>query len=188
MKVEETELPGLLLIETRLFHDERGHFQESWNQRRYAEAGIPSTFVQDNVSWSRQGVLRGMHYQWPQPQGKLVSVLRGEVFDAAVDLRSDSPTFGQWTGFELSADNGRQLYIPEGFAHGFVVLSADAVFSYKCTDYYAPEAERTLLWDDPEVGVQWPVQDPVLSPKDQTGTPLEGLKLRQWLPGKASLP
>lgn len=175
MKVQELTLPGLRLIEPRIFRDERGQFLETWNQLRYREAGLPRTFVQDNVSWSTRGVLRGLHYQEPHAQGKLVSVLRGEVWDVAVDIRTDSATFGQWMGVTLSAENGRQLYIPEGFAHGFVVLSDGALLSYKCTDYYHPETERTIRWNDPEIGIGWPVEDPILSAKDRAGEPLRSL-------------
>lgn len=166
MKVVETELPGVLLVEPVTFRDERGWFRESWHLDRYREAGLPARFVQDNVSRSHRGVLRGLHYQEPQSQGKLVSVLEGEVFDVAVDIRRSSPTFGRWAGFTLSAENARQLYVPEGFAHGFVVLSEVAVFAYRCTAYYRPDAEGTVRWDDPDVGIEWPVERPRLSPRD----------------------
>lgn len=172
LKVTGTALPGVLLLETRVFHDERGYFLESWSEARYAAAGLPSRFVQDNLSHSRGGVLRGLHFQEPHAQGKLVTVLRGEVFDVAVDVRVGSPTFGRWEGFTLSAESGRQLWLPPGFAHGFVVTSADALFSYKCTEYYHPQAERTLLWNDPELGIDWPVEQPLVSEKDQRGVPL----------------
>lgn len=166
MNVVETELPGVLLVEPATYRDERGWFRESWHLDRYREAGLPARFVQDNVSRSHRGVLRGLHYQEPQPQGKLVSVLEGEVFDVAVDIRRGSPTFGRWVGYALSAESGRQLYVPEGFAHGFVVLSEVAVFAYRCTAYYRPEAEGTVRWDDPEVGIEWPVERPRLSARD----------------------
>lgn len=166
MKVTETKLSGVLLFEPRVFRDERGFFLETWKRERYAAAGIDADFVQDNVSCSRRGVLRGLHYQNPMPQGKLVSVVQGTVFDVAVDLRADSPTLAQWVGVELSADNLHQLYIPEGFAHGFLVTSETAVVSYKCTAPYAPEHERSLRWDDPEIGIDWPIRIPNLSPKD----------------------
>jgi len=175
MKVTETELPGVLLVEPRIFRDHRGFFFESWSAERYRQAGIPGPFVQDNVSRSSRGVLRGLHFQNPHPQGKLVTVLEGEVFDVAVDLRVGSPTFGKWAGYYLSAENGRQLYIPEGFAHGFVVTSEFAIFSYKCTEYYRPEADRSLRWNDPEIGIEWPVKEPVLSPKDATAPLLNEL-------------
>ena len=166
MNVLETRLPGVLLVEAKAFHDDRGYFFESWSEDRYRSHGIDTRFVQDNVSFSRRGTLRGLHYQNPSGQAKLVSVLQGTVFDVAVDLRVDMPTFGQWVGVELSGGDSRQLLIPQGFAHGFVVLSETAVFSYKCSDYYAPQHERTLRWDDPDVGVEWPVVDPLLSAKD----------------------
>jgi dTDP-4-dehydrorhamnose 3,5-epimerase len=166
MKVIETRLPGVLILEPRVFRDERGHFAETWQRDRYREVGIDVDFVQDNASFSRHGVLRGLHYQNPTPQGKLVSVLRGEVFDVAVDLRVGSATFGEWVGVELSGENLRQMWIPEGFAHGFVVTADSALFSYKCTAPYAPEHERSLRWDDPDIGIEWPVRRPILSPKD----------------------
>ena len=160
-------LDGLLLLRPRIFSDDRGYFLETWSAERYAEAGIDLAFVQDNASYSKRGVLRGMHWQAaPHAQGKLVSVLHGEVFDVAVDVRPQSDTFGQWEGFTLSAENGHQLWIPPGFAHGFVVTSEDAVFHYKCTEVYTPEAERSLRWDDPTVGIEWPVSAPLLSGKD----------------------
>lgn len=159
-------LPGVLLFEPRIFRDDRGYFLETWSRSRYADAGLPSDFVQDNLSCSRRGVLRGLHYQHPRAQGKFVSVLRGEVFDVAVDIRAGSPTFGQWEGFALSAENGRQLYVPEGYAHGFVVTSEDALFSYKCTAPYDPSSEGSVAWDDPELGISWPVAAPILAAKD----------------------
>lgn len=173
MRVEETELPGVLRIETRLFHDARGHFREFWNERRYQEAGIAGPFVQDNVSASNRGVLRGLHYQWPHPQAKLIGVLEGRIWDVAVDVRPWSQSFGRWVAEELSAESGRELWIPEGFAHGFVVLSERAVVAYKCTDYYHPESERTLLWSDPVLGITWPVEQPILSDKDRQGLRLD---------------
>ena len=166
MRVLETCLPGVLLLEPEVFEDHRGFFMESWNQERYRDIGIPGPFVQDNVSFSRRGVLRGLHYQNPNPQGKLVSVLHGRVFDVAVDLRSASSSFSQWVGVELSSENKRQLYVPAGCAHGFLVLSQTALFSYKCTEYYVPDSERSLRWDDPDIGIEWPLENPILSPKD----------------------
>ena len=166
MKVVETRLPGVLLLMPDVFGDSRGFFMEAWNHRRYQEAGIPADFVQDNLSLSSRGVLRGLHFQNPELQGKLVSVLEGEVFDVAVDIRRGSPTFGSWVGEVLSSDNKRQLYVPEGFAHGFCVLSEQALFAYKCTRLYAREAECTIRWNDPDLGIEWPIQDPVLSSKD----------------------
>ena len=174
MKATPTVIPDVLVIEPRVFGDARGFFFESFNARAFREAtGLDETFVQDNHSRSARGVLRGLHYQLRQPQGKLVRVVRGSVFDVAVDLRRASPTFGRWTGIELTEDNHRQLWIPAGFAHGFVVLSEFADFLYKTTDYYAPEHERCLKWDDPAVGVAWPFDgEPLLSAKDLAGRPL----------------
>lgn len=166
MDVIETALPGVLLIQPRVFRDERGSFLETWRRDRYAEAGIPTEFVQDNAAVSRRGVLRGLHYQWPEPQGKLVTVLQGEVFDVAVDIRRGSPTFGKWLGEILSGRNGSQLWVPEGFAHGYVVLSEVATLAYKCTRGYSPESDAAIRWDDPELGISWPAKDPILSPKD----------------------
>ncbi|MEA4836646.1 MAG: dTDP-4-dehydrorhamnose 3,5-epimerase [Anaeromusa sp.] len=167
MKKIETDLQGVWIVEPKVFGDQRGFFYETWQQQRYADIGIKGTFVQDNVSFSRKGVLRGLHYQQPHSQGKLVTVLQGEVFDVAVDIRVGSPQFGQWTGVVLSGENHRQLWIPEGFAHGFCVLSDTAYFSYKCTDVYAPDCEGGILWNDPDIGIKWPLEDVVLSDKDQ---------------------
>jgi len=173
MEVRQTELPGVLLIEPRVFHDARGFFLETYSERRYAASGIQVDFVQDNWSHSRRGTLRGMHYQIEHSQGKLVPVMHGEIFDAVVDLRRDSPAFGKWFGITLSAANHRQLWIPPGFAHGFLVLSDEADFIYKCTDYYSPEHDRTLLWNDPAIGIEWPATgELVLSEKDRAGKPL----------------
>lgn len=175
MNVIETDLPGVLVIEPKVFGDERGFFMEGWNGRLYEEAGIPRAglcFVQDNLSLSAHGVLRGLHFQNPQPQGKLVSVLRGEVFDVAVDIRTGSPTFGHWTGVTLSATNKRQLWVPPDFAHGFVVTGEEALFAYKCTDYYAPEYDGSILWNDPGIGIEWPLQSPTLSDKDRAAPTL----------------
>lgn len=166
MKVRQLSIPGPLLIEPRIFPDERGWFLESWNERRYADAGIDAHFVQDNISRSKRGVIRGLHYQDPDPQAKLCSVVHGEVWDVIVDVRSGSPTLGQWEAVILSAENALQLYVPEGFAHGFAVLSDEAVFVYRCTRYYNPAAERTIRWDDPQLAIPWPVDAPVLSEKD----------------------
>lgn len=166
MNVVTTELAGLLLIEPKVYGDARGFFVETWARERYAQAGVVGDFVQDNMSRSRRGALRGMHLQNPHGQGKLVSVVEGEVFDVAIDVRVGSPTFGRWAGFTLSAENHRQLWVPPGFAHGFCVTSESALFVYKCTDVYHPEAELGVLWNDPEIGVQWPVSEPVLSDKD----------------------
>ncbi|MFI3215217.1 MAG: dTDP-4-dehydrorhamnose 3,5-epimerase [Methylococcales bacterium] len=174
MQVVTTALPDVLILEPKVFGDERGFFFESFNARQFAEAtGLHREFVQDNHSRSAKGVLRGLHYQVQQAQGKLVRVTAGEVFDVAVDLRRSSPTFGRWVGVHLSAENKRQLWVPEGFAHGFVVLSELAEFLYKTTDYYAPEFERCVRFDDSEIGIIWPFEgEPVLSPKDQQGLSL----------------
>jgi dTDP-4-dehydrorhamnose 3,5-epimerase len=178
MKVTPTTLPEVLLIEPKVFADERGFFMETWNQRAFDEAvGEPVTFVQDNHSRSMRGVLRGLHYQLPpHAQGKLVRVTSGRVFDVAVDMRRSSPHFGRWAGAELSADNHRQMWIPAGFAHGFLVLSDSADFLYKTTDYYERSAERCLCWNDANLGIAWPVaagDEPVLSQKDLAGLPFE---------------
>ncbi len=173
MSVTPTRLPEVRVLEPRVFGDARGFFLESWNQRVFDEAlGEPVRFVQDNHSRSARGVLRGLHYQLTCPQGKLVRVVAGRVFDVAVDMRRDSPRLGQWTGLELSAENQRMLWIPPGFAHGFLVLSESADFLYKATDYYTPADERTLAWDDPAVGIDWPIEPglvPQVSAKDQAG-------------------
>lgn len=164
-----TPLSGLLIIEPKVFGDARGFFLETYEKKRYGETGIPDEFVQDNLSYSQQGVLRGLHFQKPDSQGKLVYVLQGEVFDVAVDIRVGSPTFGRWYGTTLSGENKRQLWIPIGFAHGFCVTGASALFAYKCTDYYAPQSEVTIRWDDSAIGIDWPVEGPVISEKDGKG-------------------
>ena len=166
MNVTQTELPGLLLFEPDVFGDSRGFFMEIWNRDRYARAGLDVDFVQDNLSFSRRGTLRGLHFQNPQPQGKFVYVLQGEVYDVAVDLRRSSPTFGRWAAVTLSADNKRQLYVPEGFAHGFCVTSETALFAYKCTDLYSRQTEGIVRWNDPGLAIPWPVEQPSLSEKD----------------------
>jgi len=175
MNIVATNLPGVVIIEPQIFGDSRGFFMESWHQDRYEAAGLPGAFCQDNVSLSAKGVLRGLHFQHPQGQGKLVSVLQGEVFDVAVDIRVGSPTFGKWVSARLSSDNKRQLYVPQGFAHGFCVLSEGALFMYKCTDYYNPATETGLLWNDPDIGIAWPVDDPVLSAKDRNNMRLRDI-------------
>jgi dTDP-4-dehydrorhamnose 3,5-epimerase len=167
VKVIETRLPGCVVIEPAVFGDERGFFFEGWNAARFGQLGLPDRFVQSNVSSSSKGVLRGLHYQWPRPQGKLVSVLEGEVYDVAVDIRRGSPTFGQWEAVVLSAQNKRQFWIPEGFAHGFAVLSDTALFHYLCTDVYVKEADAGVRWNDADIAVDWPVGVPTLSPKDE---------------------
>jgi len=174
MQSRPTAIPDVLLLEPKVFGDARGFFLESWNRRAFdAAVGRPVEFVQDNHSLSAKGVLRGLHYQLPHPQGKLVRVVRGEVFDVAVDLRRGSPTFRRWAGEVLSAENRRLLWIPEGFAHGFLVLSEHAEFLYKTTDYWHPEGERCIRWDDPELAIAWPLGGarPVISAKDAEGTP-----------------
>lgn len=173
MNITRFEIEGLLLIEPKVFGDARGFFVESWNERRYREAGIAGAFVQDNLSFSRGGTLRGLHFQNPAAQGKLVYVLQGEVFDVAVDIRRSSPTFGRWHGVTLSGENKRQFFVPPGFAHGFAVVSETALFAYKCTEFYAPQNEATIAWNDPDIGIQWPMVNPVLSEKDQRGQRLK---------------
>ena len=176
MQIQSTALPGVLLIEPKVFGDPRGFFLETWQRSRYEEAGIPGPFVQDNVSSSTRGVLRGLHYQEPHAQGKLVYVLEGEVFDVAVDVRRGSPTFGKWTGATLSLENKRQMFVPPGFAHGFLTLSETALFVYKCTDTYHPECEHSILWSDPAIGIEWPpATSPRLSDKDAAAPPLADL-------------
>ncbi len=174
MNIIETALPGVLIIEPRVFGDSRGFFMETWNAAAFAAAGLDLAFVQDNHSRSQMGVLRGLHFQNPGPQGKLVRVTNGAVFDVAVDLRASSPTFGQWVGVELSAENKRMFWVPEGFAHGFLTLADDTDFLYKCTAPYAPANEFTLVWNDPAVGIEWPVTglDPIISEKDARGLAL----------------
>ena len=173
MKVTPTAIPDVLLIEPRVFGDDRGFFLESWNRRAFAEAGLALDFVQDNHSRSRRGVLRGLHYQIEHAQGKLVRAISGEVFDVAVDLRRSSPTFGRAVGVALSAANKRMLWVPPGFAHGFLVVSEEADFLYKTTDYWYPEHERTLLWNDAALRIDWPLSGPpLLAPKDAAGRPL----------------
>ena len=166
MKVIEAALPGCLVIEPAVFVDDRGFFFEAWSAERYLKAGLPDRFVQSNVSSSARGVLRGLHYQWPNPQGKLVSVLEGEVYDVAVDIRRGSPHFGKWAAVVLSAENKRQFWIPEGFAHGFAILSERALFSYLCTAQYDKLADASIRWNDAEIGIDWPVDEPLLSDKD----------------------
>lgn len=174
MKVHDTELTEVKLLEPRVFSDSRGFFLESYNQRTFAEIGIPENFVQDNHSRSERAVLRGLHYQLVQPQGKLVRAVRGEIFDVAVDLRRSSPGFGRWTGRILSEENKQMLWIPAGFGHGFLVLSSVAEVLYKATDFYAPQGERSIVWNDPKVGIEWPdVGTPMLSAKDAAGKPLD---------------
>jgi dTDP-4-dehydrorhamnose 3,5-epimerase len=174
MNIIKTDLPDVIIMEPRVFGDARGFFYESFNQKDWEEkTGIKTTFVQDNHSRSERNVLRGLHYQIQQPQGKLVRVIRGAVFDVAVDIRKSSPAFGRWVGIELSEENKRQMWIPDGFAHGFLVLSDAAEFLYKTTDYWAPQFERTILWNDPDLAIAWPLPgQPILSDKDAKGKPL----------------
>ena len=166
MKVTPTALPEVLLIEPRVFPDLRGHFFESWVGPRYQEAGIAEPFVQDNFSRSTQNTLRGLHFQEPKGQGKLITVLSGRIYDVAVDVRTDSPRYREWIGIELDGDDPKQLWVPPGFAHGFCVLSERADFMYKCTEFYAPDTERSIRWDDPELAIDWPLDTPILSEKD----------------------
>ena len=166
MNIVRTELPGVVVIEPKVFGDPRGFFVETWQSRRYGEAGLPTVMVQDNVSRSSKGVLRGLHYQWPHPQGKLVYVLEGEIVDVAVDIRLGSPTRGRSVVVRLSSEDKRQIYVPPGFAHGFYVTSPTALITYKCTDYYRPEFDRGVRWNDPRLAVAWEAENPLLSAKD----------------------
>ncbi len=166
MNVLTCDLSGLLVIEPEVFGDPRGFFLETWNRGRYADAGIDADFVQDNVSFSRRGTLRGLHFQNPRPQGKLLQVLQGEIYDVAVDIRRSSPTFGRWHGLALSSENKLQFYVPPGFAHGFVVVSEHALVHYKCTDFYSPKDELAVRWNDPAIAIDWPVKEPLLSDRD----------------------
>jgi dTDP-4-dehydrorhamnose 3,5-epimerase len=175
MNVTPTRLPEILLIEPRIFRDPRGYFLETWGEARYAEAGLGAGFIQDNLSCSAAGVLRGLHLQWPTAQAKLIAVVAGAVYDVAVDVRVGSPRFGRWVGATLSADDHRQLYIPEGFAHGFVVTKGPAVVCYKVNAPYAPADELTVAWDDPDLGIDWPIPSPLLSPKDREGRRLRDI-------------
>lgn len=173
MNVTKTPLPGVMIIAPRVFQDARGFFLETWHQARYQECGLPTHFVQDNLSCSIRGTLRGLHFQHPSDQGKLISVLQGEIFDVAVDIRVGSPTFGRWTSIVLSDENKLQVYVPEGFAHGFCVTSDRAVVMYKCTDFYNPQTEGGVLWNDPDLAIDWPIREPLLSEKDRAYAPLK---------------
>lgn len=181
MKVSKTGLPGVMLIEPDIYSDGRGYFLETFHAERYLAAGLPDHFVQDNISFSKGRVLRGLHLQHPNGQGKLVYAVEGEIFDVAVDVRDGAPGFGHWTGEILSAANGHQLYIPEGYAHGFCVLSASARVAYKCTAPYDASAETTVLWNDPDIGIAWPVEQPIVSEKDAAAPRLHDI-------GRARLP
>jgi dTDP-4-dehydrorhamnose 3,5-epimerase len=183
MRVVPTELPEVLIVEPRMHGDARGFFYESFQASRYAEAGIPGPFVQDNLSRSVRGTLRGLHLQEPRAQGKLVQVLRGAVWDVAVDVRRGSPRFGRWVGVELSETTPRQLWVPPGFAHGFCVLSDSADFFYKCTELYAPEFERSIAWNDPVIGIPWPIPEPLLSAKDLAAPRLADAPVLPSYPG-----
>jgi dTDP-4-dehydrorhamnose 3,5-epimerase len=176
MKVIQTSLPEVLVIEPQVFKDDRGFFLQSYHEKQFWDAGLQVTFVQDNHSSSKRGTLRGLHYQLKHPQGKLVRVVSGEVFDVAVDIRQGSPTFGKWVGDVLSAENKKQLYVPQGFAHGFCVLSETADFLYKCTDFYTPGDEYGVRWDDPDININWPIENPVLSAKDEAAPSLKDAK------------
>lgn len=185
MQVIETGVPGLVVIEPAVYGDQRGFFMENWHASRYGSHGLPKKFVQSNVSKSGAGVVRGLHYQYPNPQGKLLSVLEGRIFDVGVDIRPDSPTFRQWAGAELTAENHRQLYIPEGFAHGFCVLGESALISYLCTAEYDAECDAGIAWDDPDIGIDWPVETARLSAKDQVAPKLADIDPAK-LPGFSS--
>ena len=176
MKVTALDIPGALLIEPTLFRDQRGLFCETFHEQRYAEAGLDERFVQDNFSRSVRGTLRGLHYQQPHAQGKLVLAVEGAVYDVLVDIRKGSPTFGKWQGFDLTSENYRQLYIPPGCAHGFCVMSEHASVLYKCTDFYSPKDEQGIIWNDPTLAIAWPVPSPLLSPKDQAYSSLAAMK------------
>ena len=173
METTALDLPGLLLLKPRVFPDARGHFLEIFQDRRYPEFGVPGRFVQDNISFSRRGVIRGLHYQLRHPQGKLVMPLTGEIWDVVLDIRRGSPTFGKWTAVSLKAEDCRQLYVPPGYAHGFAVVSDTALVLYKCTDYWHPGDEYGIIWDDPDLAIPWPVQTPLLSDKDRQFPSLE---------------
>ena len=170
MNIIETKLPGVLVLEPDVYPDDRGYFLEAWNSKRYDEAGILGPFVQDNISFSKQGILRGLHFQYPQSQGKLIQVLSGEVMDVIVDIRVGSPTYSQWIGEVLSESNHRQIYVPQGFAHGYCVTSET------CTDFYNPATEHGIIWNDPDIGIEWPIEQPALSPKDETYPRLKDLE------------
>ncbi len=187
MKIIPTTLPDVLIVEPRVFGDNRGYFMETYHEIRYRSMGIDRKFVQDNLSFSVKGTLRGLHFQIRHPQAKLVQVIQGEVFDVAVDIRPGSPTFGNWVGAHLTSENKRQLFIPEGFAHGFCVLSDTALFLYKCSDVYVPQDEGGVLWSDPDIGIAWPVQHPIISEKDSRFSRLSQLGTEQLPAGKGCL-
>ena len=176
LSVIQSKIAGVTLFQSPIYRDDRGYFLEVWKQPSYCKADVPESFTQDNLSFSTRGVLRGLHFQHPKPQGKLVCPLHGIIYDVVVDLRRDSKTFGEWEGFTLNAELGQQIYVPEGFAHGFMVLSETALVLYKCTDVYNGSGQETLLWDDPELGIPWPVTEPILSEKDRKGKCLAQIK------------
>jgi len=176
MNIKETKLSGVLILEPKVFTDGRGYFLETWNSTRYEQAGIPGSFVQDNISFSKKGILRGLHFQQPQSQGKLIQVLSGEVVDVVVDIRVGSPTYGQWLSEVFSESNHRQMYVPPGFAHGYCATSETALFSYKCTDFYNPATEQGIIWNDPDIGIKWPIAQPALSTKDAVYPRLKDLR------------
>ena len=179
MNIISGSMEGLFIIEPKIFEDKRGFFMETYNQKRYNASGINTTFVQDNLSYSLKNTLRGLHFQNKYPQAKLIQVISGEIFDVTVDLRPGSSTFGKWTGVHLSDENRRQVFIPEGFAHGFCVLSEFALFYYKCSDFYQPDDEGGILWSDPDIGIDWPVENPIISEKDKQNHKLSGLTVEQ---------
>lgn len=181
MNIIETKLPGVLILEPDVYPDDRGYFLETFSSTRYEQAGIPGPFVQDNISFSKRGILRGLHFQYPQSQGKLIQVLSGEVMDIVVDIRMGSPTYSQWIGEVLSESNHRQIYVPPGFAHGYCVTGETAFFSYKCTDFYNPATEHGIIWNDPDIGIEWPIARPVLSKKDAVYPALKDLE-PEYLP------
>ena len=183
MRVIETGLDGVVIVEPRVHGDDRGYFQESWKASAYGAYGLPEAFTQANISRSAQGVLRGLHYQYRQPQGKLVSVLEGRIFDVAVDIRPGSPSFGQWAGVELSAENHRQMYIPEGYAHGFIVVSDSALFNYLCTTEYSPQYDAAIAWNDPEIAIKWPCEPTSVSAKDRIAPFLRDVPAERLPPG-----
>lgn len=176
MNVKETKLPGVLILEPTVFEDDRGYFLETWSSKRYEHVGISGPFVQDNISFSKKGILRGLHFQYPQSQGKLIQVLYGQVIDFIVDIRVGSPTYSQWIGEVISESNHRQMYIPPGFAHGYCVTSEEALFLYKCTDFYNPATEHGIIWNDPDIGIKSPIDEPVLSAKDTAYPKLKELE------------
>lgn len=182
MKITNTKLPDILIVEPDVYEDERGYFLETWNAKKYSEQGLSQSFVQDNRSRSGSGVLRGLHYQLKHPQGKLVGVTSGKVYDVAVDIRIGSPTVGQWVGVELSDENHKQLYIPPGFAHGFFVMSKSADFVYKCTDFYAPGDEYGIIWNDPDLGIEWPSDKATVSEKDASSPSFKEMMEQGMLP------